>query len=84
MSTDFSFPVKNATQISKKAAAGIFTVLCFAMISCGENNTINKQPIDQYNIDESNDYKYIFRDQIKEQKEEEKKNEASKKGPFKD
>ena len=48
-------------------------------ISCGSNKEKNKQPIDQYNLDNSNNYKYIFKDIIKKNNEKEDK---YKKGPF--
>lgn len=49
--------------------------------NCKEKKTY-KQPIDQYNVDGSNDYRYIFRDLIK--KDNWKENRYKKDRPFKD
>ena len=46
---------------------------------CGGKKETNKQPVDQYNLDNSNNYKFIFEDVIKKNKEKEEK---YKKGPF--
>ncbi len=43
------------------------------------NDREQKVPLEQLNIDKSNDYKYIFKDIIKEEK---KKEESQKKDPF--
>jgi hypothetical protein len=56
-----------------------FALLVMMFISCGKEKETNKQPMDQYNLDNSNNYNYIFKDVIKKNREEEEKN---KKGPF--
>ncbi len=48
---------------------------------CGQKNNDNYVPLEQLNIDKSNDYKYIFKDIIEQQRIRE---EREKKDPFKD
>ena len=50
-------------------------------ISCGGKKETNKQPVDQYNLDNSNNYKFIFKDVIEKNREKEEK---YRKGPFDD
>lgn len=65
--------------ISARRAAFIYIMIFTAMISCFKEKKSNEQPLDQYNIDNSNDYRYIFKDVIRKEKERERK---SRKGEF--
>ncbi|MCU0821153.1 MAG: hypothetical protein MUC95_01610 [Spirochaetes bacterium] len=60
-------------------SAYIILSVLFLLFSCGGETETNQQPIDQYNLDNSNNYKYIFRDIIRKNREKEEK---YKKGPF--
>ncbi len=63
------------------AAVIFLSALLIISASCGMDKETNQQPIDQYNLDNSNNYKYIFKDVIKKNREKEDK---YKKGPFED
>ncbi len=62
----------------------IIAVSIIINISCGENNNKNKQPMDQYNLDKSNNYKYIFKDLIKKEKRDAEKKRRRDKDFFKE
>lgn len=67
--------------ILNKIFAVFIIITFFPVFSCKPKEEKNQVPIDQINIDRSNDYKYIFKDAIEKQKQEEKKNS---KDPFKE
>jgi hypothetical protein len=48
---------------------------------CGKKNRENYVPLEQLNADKSNNYKFILKDVISEQK---KREEREKKDPFRD
>jgi hypothetical protein len=62
---------------------GFIVIVCLIMLSpfCVKKKNHNYVPLEQLNVDKSNDYKYIFKDIISEQK---KRAEREKKDPFKD
>lgn len=65
-----------------KALKFIIILLIIALIPvCGKKNNENKVSLEQINTDKSNDYRYIFKDIIEEQR---KIKERGEKDPFKD
>ena len=54
----------------------MFLFLFIAFFSCSEKTEENRVPIDQFETDNSNDYRYIFRERI--EKEDEIKRKSNK------
>jgi hypothetical protein len=46
----------------------ILMILALSIYSSCKKKDINTSPIEQYNIDQSNDYRYIFKDDIEKEK----------------
>ncbi len=55
----------------------LIALLILGFIGCKEKPEVNRVDLDQINVDDSNDYRYIFREEI--QKEAERKNKYRKK-----
>jgi hypothetical protein len=56
-------------------------ILCSIQPGCNKKAEENQVDFDQINVDNSNDYRYIFKDRIKEEKLQ---NEKNRKKTFKD
>ena len=56
-------------------------IIILSLTVCNKNDKLNQVPIEQINIDKSNNYRYIFRESIKRDRLREQKN---KKNNFKD
>ncbi len=59
----------------------LLTITC---MSCSKDKETNKQSVEQYNLDKSNNYNYIFRDIIEKQKKGSDKKDKREKDHFKD
>jgi hypothetical protein len=59
-------------------------ILLFAVsyANCKNHPEKNKVPVEQYNSDNSSNYRYMFREEIKKEKEEQKKQSRDKKNVF--
>jgi hypothetical protein len=62
----------------------IMIILFFAVsfANCKKNHEKNKVPVEQYNPDNSGNYRYMFREEIKKEKEEKIKQGKDKKNVF--
>lgn len=67
--------------MNRRCSIGVFLVLMVVLMGCGEKTEKNRVDIEQINHDNSNNYRYIFREQLKEEEYWKKKRSRD---PFKD